>query len=210
MFFNNLKTNLDLAKLAEYSLVLGYFISLFSTTCFFFDTHQVSLLGHIIQLPIALIFFPITFALSNVIQDKFGPATSNSLILTSFVFDTLLVFAGTFIAFIGDRSDYWSVFRDMPSIMISTWFFLGISSVFNVKLYTYLNSLPNRFIFGPTLKFFITITATETLISFMSMPLLFYKHGLQGDFLLTTLLAILYKVCANLLLTFLYYFSGNR
>jgi uncharacterized PurR-regulated membrane protein YhhQ (DUF165 family) len=101
----------DFYKFKEYCLIIGYFISLFSTTCFFFDTHQFELFCSVQQLPIALTFFPLTFALSNVIQDKFGRRVANSLILTSFIFDTLLVFGGLFLAWIGDRADYWTVFN---------------------------------------------------------------------------------------------------
>lgn len=206
-----LNKRFDLNKLSEYFIIFTYFIALFSTTCFFFDTHKVTLFGSVIQLPVAITFFPITFALSNVIQDKFGPRATNSLMLASLTFDTLLVFAGFFLASVGDRADYWSVFRDMPTIMLSTWFFLGVSFIFNIKLYAYLSRLPGRSVFMRILKFFITITATETLISSMSIPLLFYKHGLEGSLILTAILVIIYKILVNILLTFFYwFFNRNR
>ncbi len=174
---------LNIEKFKEYCLVVGYFTSLFSATCFFFDAHQFKLFGLPQQLPIGLTFFPLTFALSNIIQDKFGVKAANSLVLTAFIFDTLLVFGGLFLAWIGDREDYWTVFRDMPSIMIATWFFLGIGSVFNIALYKYLGRKDPKNIFDMLVRFFITITATELLTSTISMPLMFYKHGLSGSVL---------------------------
>lgn len=191
-------------KLKEYCLVIGYFVSLFSATCFFFDTRQAELLGITVQLPIGLIFFPLTFAFSNIIQDKFGRITANSLICTAFIFDTLLVFGSLFLASIGDRQDYWTVFSDMPYIMISTWFFLGIGSMFNIALYSYLQKNEPKSLFQLLSRFFITITATEALTSVMSMPLMFYKHGLSGSVFLTTVLVVIYKVFANILITLFY------
>ena len=84
---NKIITSLDTEKLKEYCLVVGYFVSLFSATCFFFDTHQFVMFGLPQQLPIGLIFFPLTFAFSNILQIKFGKRTANSLILTAFIFD---------------------------------------------------------------------------------------------------------------------------
>lgn len=201
---NKILSSLDIEKLKEYCLVVGYFASLFSATCFFFDAHQFEMFGLPQQLPIGLTFFPLTFALSNIIQYKFGKRVANSLILTAFIFDTLLVFGGLFLAWIGDRNDYWTVFKDMPSIMIATWFFLGIGSIFNIKLYTYLTKIDSKSIFEMLLKFFITITATELLTSTLSMPLMFYKHGLSGSVVLTIAIIVTYKILANIIITSAY------
>ncbi len=194
----------DFYKFKEYCLIIGYFISLFSTTCFFFDTHQFELFGSVQQLPIALTFFPLTFALSNIIQDKFGRRVANTLILTSFIFDTLLVFGGLFLAWIGDRVDYWTVFKDMPSIMIATWLFFGIGSIFNIILYSYLKRREAKNVFDVVFRFFLSITATEILMSAMSMPFMFYKHGLSGSVLLTIAIGVTYKVASNIVITSIY------
>lgn len=54
------------------------------------------------------------------------------------------------------------------------------------------------------MRFFITITATEILTSTMSMPLMFYKHGLSGNVLLTIVIIVTYKVLANIVITLTY------
>ncbi len=195
---------LNIEKLIEYGLIIGYFISLFSATCFFFDTRAAEIFGVTVQLPIGLIFFPLTFAFSNIIQDRYGRLTANSLIFTAFIGDTLLVFGGVFLAFIGDRQDYWTVFSDMPYIMISTWFFLGIGAVFNIGLYSYLKRKSANNLQQLLFRFFLTITATEALTSLMSMPLMFYRHGLVGSVILTTALVVMYKVTANVVITLSY------
>jgi hypothetical protein len=56
------------------------------------------------------------------------------------------------------------------------------------------------------LNFFITITATELLISSLSMPLLFFKESLTGSVLLTICILVAYKVVANMLMTIGYGF----
>lgn len=198
------QTILNSNKLAEYSIILGYFVCLFITTCFFFDTHKIVLDNVTIQLPICLTFFPITFALSNVIQDKFGKGASTSLVLLSFIFDTLLVFGGLFLAYIGDRIDYWTVFKDMPTIMISTWVFMGISATFNIFVYNYLSKKLHKNKLQKMLAFFISLTLTEALSSSLSMPLLFFKHHLTGSVLLTILISVIYKLLANMVITIIY------
>ncbi|MEO2218027.1 VUT family protein [Chromobacterium vaccinii] len=195
------KQTLDIAKFKEYCLIVGYFASLFSSTCFFFDAKKVELLDHVVQLPIGLIFFPLTFALCNIVQDRYGKRAANSLVATAFIFDTLLVAACTLMAWLGDRHDYWTVFKDLYSIMAATWFFLVVSSAFNIALYNYFQKKEARRIFDVLLRFFVTITATELLTSLMSMPLMFYKHGLTGSIVMTILVVVAYKVFANIAIT---------
>ena len=99
----------------------------------------------------------------------------------------------------------------MLTIMISTWVFIGIASIFNILLYAYLQRMPPRNIIIRLFRFFISITATEILISTMSMPLLFYKHGLQGSVYFTLLFVVTYKVVANLIISGIYgLFSNDR
>ncbi|MCE2705519.1 MAG: VUT family protein [Proteobacteria bacterium] len=201
---NQIRGKINLDKFKEYCLVLGYFISLFITTCFFFDTHQFKMVGTIQQLPIGLTFFPITFGISNIVQYKYGRVAANSLVFAGFIFDTLLVFGGVFLAWVGDRADYWTVFKDLPHIMMATWFFMGIGSVFNILLYNYLSKKEPKNIVIMLLRFFIAITATEILTSAMSMPLMFYKHGLSGSILLAIAIIVTYKVLANIIITSTY------
>jgi hypothetical protein len=110
---------------------------------------------------------------SNIVQYKYGRVAANSLVFAGFIFDTLLVFGGVFLAWVGDRADCWTVFKDLPHIMMATWFF-------------------------------IAITATEILTSAMSMPLMFYKHGLSGSILLAIAIIVTYKVLANIIITSTY------
>ena len=203
------KNTIDTDKLKEYCLVVGYFAALFSSTCFFFDAKQSVLFGITFQLPIGLTFFPITFALCNIIQDKYGKRAANSLVATAFIFDTLLVFGGLFLAWLGDRNDYWTVFKDMYTIMMATWFFLGVSSVFNIAVYAYFKRKEPKNMFDIIFRFFVTITATELLTSLMSMPLMFYKHGLSGSIILTIVVVVLYKIIANIIITAIYGFSQS-
>ncbi|MGV3278024.1 VUT family protein [Rickettsiales bacterium LUAb2] len=196
--------NINFAKTKEYSLVLAYFVCLFITTCFFFDAHKVEVLGYTIQLPIALTFFPLTFAISNIIQDKFGKVAATSLTFLAFTFDTLLVFGAVFLASIGDRSDYWTVFKDMPTIMVSTWLFMGVGSTVNILFYGYINKKPAKSTAIAMLRLFSAITLAEIITSSMSMPLLFYKHGLEGSLILTITISVAYKVLANIVITIVY------
>ncbi|MGV3278688.1 VUT family protein [Rickettsiales bacterium LUAb2] len=200
----NLSNKFDYKKIEEYALILGYFLSLASATLFFFDVHRATLFDKLIELPVGLIFFPLTFAFSNIIQDRYGKIVANSVTLLVFIFDTILVLVGLFMSSLGDRQDYWSVFKDTPLIMFMTWFLLGIGATFNIILYSLLKKRPASSLLEMLIKFFITITATEILISSLSMPIMFYKHGLEGSLLLTITITVLYKVFANVIITMTY------
>ena len=109
---------LDYGKLKEISLALAFFICLFSATCFFFDAHQFQFSGHYIHFPVGLLFFPATYVISNIIQHQLGKKVANTVVACSFFADVLLVIMSWVIAHVGDRTDYLTVFNDLPVIII--------------------------------------------------------------------------------------------
>jgi hypothetical protein len=73
-----------------------------------------------------------------------------------------------------------------------------------VILYSYLKRKEAKNISDVIFRFFITITATEILMSAMSMPFMFYKHGLYGSVLPTIAIAVTYKIVSNIVITSIY------
>lgn len=196
------KINVD--KIWEYSLVLGYFASYVSAVCFFYDTRKIYLLGHLIQFPVGLTFYPLTFACTTIFQDRLGKENAATLVILGFIFTNLLVYSSFFLALLGERMDYVTVFKDITVVMGASWVIVTVSSSFNILFYAYLQKTPPRNNFVKIARFFVTITLTEALISFMSVPLLFYRHGLEGNSYITWLVLVAYKVVANLLITSIY------
>ena len=102
---------LDYSRVKEISLALAFFICLFSATCFFFDAHQLELFGHYIHFPVGLLFFPATYVISNIIQHQLGKKVANTVVACSFIADLFLVIMSWVIAHVGDRADYFAVFK---------------------------------------------------------------------------------------------------
>ncbi len=192
---------IDEENFIDILLCLLYFIASFSATCFFFDSHQVKLFGYSIHFPVGVLFFPATYVLSNIIQDRKSRSYANSVIVSVFLSNTLLVGMSVLIAYLGDRTDFWTVFNELPVIMGSGVIFIGVSSVVNTFIFEYTKALRKKSAVGVFISFFSSITAAELLISSMSMPLLFYKQGLRGSVILTILLVASYKIIFNLIST---------
>lgn len=203
--------DIDTSKLNEICLILAFFTSLFSATCFFFDAHEFTLLGRHIHFPVGLLFFPATYVISNIMQAKYGKRFTNTVVACSFFADVALVSASWIIAHVGDRPDYLSVFRDLPTIMGATFIFLTVSQAVNIMTFEKLEYLRNKSLLGLFVGFFSSITLAELTVSSMSMPLLFYKQGFTTSVYLTILLTVSYKVIFNLVSTFLYVvISSNK
>ena len=192
-------------KAKEISLYLLYFISFYSSTCFFFDHRLIHILGHPIHFPIGLLFFPFTFVFSNLVQDNYGKRTATTLIYVAFLADGLLVAMGVLMAYLGDRGDYWTVFKDLPTILVATFIFLIISGQTNIIIYGLFKKKYNQSMFYIVCCFFLTITISELLVSSLSMPLLFIKEGLNTNIILSILAIVFYKIAFNFIVTLFYF-----
>ena len=197
------------SRSADVFLILLFFISLFSATCFFFDSKAVMLFGYKVHLPVGLLFFPATYVISNIIQDRHGRQYANTVVALSFLADVMLVGMFWVMAHLGDRVDYFTVFNALPVIMGATFIFLSVSSIFNTFIFEVTKHWRKKNIVGMFFGFFTSITASEFLVSSMSMPLLFYKNGLKGSIILTILVTVIYKVVFNFVATVIYMMVDN-
>ena len=195
---------IDKNHITDIMLCLLFFVTLFSTTCFFFDSHKMSILGYVIYFPVGLLFFPATYVISNIIQDRSGRAYANTVVASAFLSDAILVGIGFITSHAGDRMDYLTVFNNLPLIMGSTFIFLSISSLLNTFVFELTKKLRKKSIFGMFVGFFSSIMSAELLVTFMSMPLLFYKQNLKTGLILTVLITVIYKLLFNLIATICY------
>ncbi len=195
---------IDLDKMPDILLAMLFFACLFSATCFFFDYHTINISNHLIHFPIGLLFFPATYVISNIIQDRSGRRMANTVVACGFFSDIVLVFMGWCIAYIGDRTDYFSVFNALPIIMGATLIFLCVSSLLNTFVFESMKKIRQKSAVGLFIGFFSSITAAELLVSSMSMPLLFIKQGLTGSVILTIIITVAYKIGFNFLATSAY------
>ncbi|MCF6777285.1 VUT family protein [Thiotrichales bacterium 19X7-9] len=207
---NYLFGEIEKKKFVEFFLCLLFFISLFSATCFFFDHKELNIWDYKINFPVGLLFFPLTFVISNIIQDFYGKKTANTVVACSFIADILLVAISLIIASVGDRNDYYTVFKDLPTIMGATLIFLAVSSSFNIFIYGKIKKICSSSVLGMAISFFGSTTAAEILTSSMSMPLLFYKEGISGSILLSISVIVIYKLSFNFIATLGYIFAVEK
>lgn len=189
----------EFALFSTLSFALLFFICLFSTTCFFFDIHTLHFFGYAVEFPVGLLFFPATYVISNILQDKQGRRVANTIVVTAFLADVVLVLMGWSLAHWGDRQDYLSVFNDLPLIMMASLLFIFISALFNTFLFDVFKTLRHRGRVGLLLSFVGSITLAECLATSLSMPLLFIKRDLSGSVLITIAAVVLYKLLFTLL-----------
>lgn len=194
----------DKHNFVDILLPLLFFVCLFSTTLFFFDSRLVTIFGYSIHLPIALTFFPATYIISNVVQDRKGRTYANTVVFSGFLVDIILVAMCWVLAHIGNRADYFSVFNALPLIMGSSLVFMILSSLLNIFIFEATKRLRQQSILGEFIGFFSSITAAEILITSLSMPLLFYHQGFKSGLILTISITVVYKLSFNLIATVLY------
>jgi len=94
-------------------LPISFTITLCMTTIFFFDHFRINILGLASHFSLGLIVFPLTFTLSNIMQDRHGRLFTNTVVRYAFIADCVFVFCGYILTHVGEREDYFSVFKQI-------------------------------------------------------------------------------------------------
>lgn len=169
-------------------LPLLFCIILCSSTLFFFDKKSFHLFGVPIVMSVGLIFFPLTFTITNLIQHRYGRLFANTVVRYGFIADAILVTIGYILIHVGDRQDYFSVYHQIPSIMIATFFFVWMSNFLNVNIFEKMKNSPSF------VKFFVASAVAETSVSAISVPLLMFENHLHGNAIYSVLFIAAYKM----------------
>jgi uncharacterized PurR-regulated membrane protein YhhQ (DUF165 family) len=184
------------------SLPIFFCIILTSTTLFFYDHMTIVLFRHNIHVSVGLIFFPFTFTITNIMQYKYGKIFANTAVRFSFIGDVLLVSIAFLLSSIGEREDYFSVYKEVPSIMIMTFFFVWLSNFINIKLFSSLENNTSNFF-----RFFISSSVSEVSISCISIPMMFFKNSLTDNLIISILFISAYKIIVTMVLSLIISFQ---
>ncbi|RYV04136.1 hypothetical protein SOPP22_01675 [Shewanella sp. OPT22] len=171
-------------------------ILLTSTTFFFFDYRTVHIFGNELHFSVGLIFFPLTFSISNMMQYRYGMLFANTAVRYGFLGDLLFVGIAWLLSHLGERQDYLSVYRELPTIMTLTFFFVWLSNAINFKLFSIMNGKVHHFF-----SFFVSCLIAECSVSFISVPLMMYQNHLNSSQFLSIAFIVGYKVVATLVLS---------
>ncbi len=175
---------------------IAFTIFLTSTTFFFFDYKSILLFGHELHFSVGLLFFPVTFSISNMMQYRYGVLFANTAVRYGFLGDLCFVIIAWLLSHIGERLDYLSVYDEIPTIMLMTFFFVWLSNTINFKLFSIMNGKMH-----PFFCFFIACLAAECSVSFLSVPVMMYQNHLNSSQFLSIAFIVGYKVFATLILS---------
>ena len=178
-------------------LPILFCIILTSSTFFFFDYRSVNILGFKIHLSMGLIFFPATFTIVNIIQDLYGRLFANTVVRYGFLCDTIFVGIAYFLSYLGERTDYLSVYEQLPTIMGMTFLFVWISNTLNTWIFEKLK-VAQCYIF---LRYFISAFIAETVISGISIPLMMRENDLDEGTLASIMFIAIYKMLITVILS---------
>ncbi|SMG59147.1 VUT family protein [Cedecea sp. NFIX57] len=178
-------------------LPLLFCIFLTSSTFFFYDHKSLHLLGYQIHMSVGLVFFPFTFTIVNIIQDRYGKLFANTAVRYGFLCDALFVGLGYFLASLGERADYYAVYSQLPSIMGMTFIFVWISNLLNTLLFEKIKKI-TKHIF---LRYFVSSFTAETIISGISIPLMMRVNNLNKGAVASILFIVLYKIFISFILS---------
>lgn len=172
-------------------------IILSSTTLFFYNYKTLFVFGYPLHLSMGLIFFPLTFTLTNVMQEKYGKLFANTAVRYGFLSDAILIFLSYILSYYGERQDYYSVYKEPPMIMGMTFIFVWMSTFINTTVFEKLKLL-NKSTFT---RFFISSTLAETSISTISIPMMMFNNGLKQGIFLSIFFIVFYKIFFTLILS---------
>lgn len=172
-------------------------IVLSSTTLLFFNHKTILIFGYPLHLSMGLIVFPLTFTLTNIMQELYGKLFANTAVRYGFLCDALLVFIAFVLSNLGERQDYFTVYKDPPTIMVMTFIFLWMSTLINTIMFEKLKNWGK----STFARFFISSVLAETSISIISIPTMMWKNNLTDGAFLSVLFIVLYKVISTFILS---------
>ncbi|ELQ9312403.1 VUT family protein [Serratia marcescens] len=185
------------AEKSKLFLPVLFCIILTSSTFFFFDYRSIDIVGFKIHLSMGLIFFPATFTIVNCIQDLYGKLFANTVVRYGFICDTIFVGIAYFLSYVGERSDYLSVYKQLPTIMGMTFLFVWISNILNTFIFEKLK-FAQCHVF---LRYFTSAFIAETVISGISIPLMMSKNNLDEGTIASIIFIASYKMVVTLILS---------
>lgn len=190
---------------AKVFLPIAFCIFLTSSTFLFFNHRSINIFGFDINISMGIIFFPVTFTIVNIMQDKYGRLFANTAVRYGFLFDALFVAISYLLSNIGSRTDYQTVYNQLPSIMISSFFFIWISNLINTIIFEKIKTYSSAF-----LAYFVSSSIAESAISFLSIPLMMKGNNLTKGTLPSIIFIIFYKIIITLILSTLIAMKKRR
>lgn len=189
VFGETIKTSHD-----KIFLPMLFTIILCCTTLFFFDHKEISVAGFTIHFSVGILVFPLTFTISNILQDKYGKLYANTVTRYAFICDLILVCIAYILCHFGDRSDYFTVFKQPPVIMGVTFFTIWMSNLINTFLFEKIkNSWKNTFAL-----YSVAAIVSESSISAISIPIMMFENNITGGAVITIAAVVSYKITFTL------------
>ncbi len=149
-----------------------FFISLTSATLSVLDVRNFEFEGYSLSFAVGLLFFPLTFVISNFIQDRYDIRTANTVVFTALVADGALMLMLYITSSLGESQSSYVVYSPLIRVWSISFFSIIISCIFNNIIFKYVRKHFKRGFWGAFVSILTSSTMAEIILTCISLPLI--------------------------------------
>jgi uncharacterized PurR-regulated membrane protein YhhQ (DUF165 family) len=187
----------------KYTILYSLFmVSLTSATIGIRDVHNFVMFGIHLTFTVGVIFFPLTFVISNIIQEEYDIDTANTVVFSALLTDLIMVSMLYLIAFFGDSKSYHSIFGPLPYVWMVSFISILISCFINNAIFKKIRNHFNVGFVGILVSILTSSIVAETILPIIALP--FLLAGKNNIYLFSAIaLAFGYKLVVTAIASFL-------
>ncbi|MBK2124555.1 VUT family protein [Fangia hongkongensis] len=170
-----------------------FFISLTSATLSVLDVRNFEFEGYSLSFAVGLLFFPLTFVISNFIQDRYDIRTANTVVFTALVADGALMLMLYITSSLGESQSSYAVYSPLIRVWSISFFSIIISCIFNNIIFKYVRKHFKRGFWGAFVSILTSSTMAEIILTCISLPLILSMSQNVSSLSSVMLLNLVYK-----------------
>lgn len=185
---------LDKEKVIYTSLYSLFYISLTSATLSVLDVHNFKAFGINFTFTVGLIFFPLTFVISNFIQDRYNIQIANTVVLVALASDGILMLMLHIMSSLGDSQASYTVYNPLFKVWCISAFSITISCFFNNIIFKYIRRHFSKGFFGALISILTSSTMAEIILTCISLPLILTMSSEVSNVVSAIIFNLVYKL----------------
>ncbi|MBX9702945.1 MAG: VUT family protein [Rickettsiales bacterium] len=194
-------------ELLKYTvLFIMFFVSLTVTTISILNVYNLNFMGSSITVAPGIIFFPLTFIISNIIQEEYNQEVANTVVFTALWADGIMVSMLCFIGILGENQKYYDVFTPLPKVWTISCTAIIISSFLNNAIFKKIRQKLNKGFMGLFISIMTSSVSAETILSCLALPSILMLHEHATNRFSAVILVLGYKILFSVLAAIIYAF----
>lgn len=185
---------IDNDKLIYTSLYSLFFISLTSATLSVLDVYNFFFLDLEITFTTGLLFFPLTFVISNLIQDRYNIQTANTVVLVALFSDGVLMLMLKITSILGSSDQYFFVYSPLFKVWCISFFSIIVSCFINNVIFKKLRIYFSKGFIGAFISILTSSVTAEILLTCISLPMILSLSSNVKNTLSAIILNFAYKI----------------